>query len=153
MTAPETVLAFDFGLKRIGIAAGDSLTRGAAPRPAAVSNTAGPDWAAIAREVRALGPARLVVGAPYNVDGTDGAITAAARTFAAELQRRFALPVHLVDERFSSLEATAALRSRRASGERKKRVQRADIDSAAAAVILTRWFAGERHMNEGHDTR
>jgi putative Holliday junction resolvase len=72
----------------------------------------------------------------------------AARAFAAELERRFALPVHLVDERFSSLEATAALNSRRASGARKKRVQRADIDSAAAAVILARWFAGERHMNE-----
>jgi putative holliday junction resolvase len=149
MTAPETVLAFDFGLKRIGIASGDSLTRSAAPRPAAVSGPAGPDWQSISREVRALGPARLVVGAPYNVDGTDGAITVAARGFAAELARRFGLPVHLVDERFSSLEATAALKSRRASGARRKRVQRADIDSAAAAVILARWFAGERHMHEG----
>ena len=149
MTAPETVLAFDFGLKRIGIAAGDSLTRSAAPRPAALTGPAGPDWAAIGREVRALGPARLIVGAPYNVDGTDSAITGAARAFAAELERRFRLPVHLVDERFSSLEATAALKSRRASGARRKRVQRADIDSAAAAVILERWFAGERHMNEG----
>ncbi len=149
MTAPETVLAFDFGLKRIGIASGDSLTRSAAPRPAAVSGPSGPDWAAIAREVRELGPARLVVGAPYNVDGTESAITAAARAFAAELGRRFALPVHLVDERFSSLEATEALRSRRASGERRRRVQRADIDSAAAAVILGRWFAGERHTDEG----
>ena len=149
MTAPETVLAFDFGLKRIGIASGDSLTRSAAPRPAAVSGAGGPDWESISREVRSLGPARLVVGAPYNVDGTHGAITAAARAFAAELQRRFALPVHLVDERFSSLEATEALRSRRASGERRRRVQRADIDSAAAAVILARWFAGERDMNEG----
>jgi putative Holliday junction resolvase len=149
MTAPETVLAFDFGLKRIGIASGDSLTRSAAARPAAVSAASGPDWEAIAREVRALGPARLVVGAPYNVDGTDGAITHAARGFAAELERRFGLPVHLVDERFSSLEASEGLRQRRASGARKKRVQRADIDSAAAAVILRRWFDGERHMYEG----
>ena len=148
MTRAQTVLAFDFGLKRIGIAAGDSLTRSAAPRPAAVSGPSGPDWAAIGREVRALGPARLVVGAPYNVDGTESAITAAARSFAAELQRRFTLPVHLVDERFSSLEATEALRSRRASGQRGKRVQRAHIDSAAAAVILGRWFSGERDMNE-----
>jgi putative Holliday junction resolvase len=150
MTAPETVLAFDFGLKRIGIASGDSLTLSAAPRPAAHSGAAGPDWAAITREVRALGPARLIVGAPYNVDGTEAAITVAARAFAAELARRFALPVHLVDERFSSLEATAALQGRRERGERKRRVQRADIDSAAAAVILARWFAGERHMNESH---
>jgi putative Holliday junction resolvase len=149
MTVAETVLAFDFGLKRIGIASGDSLTRSAAPRPAAVSGASGPDWPAITREVRALGPARLIVGAPYNVNGTDSAITGAARAFAAELERRFRLPVHLVDERFSSLEATQALTSRRASGARSRRVQRADIDSAAAAVILGRWFAGERHMHEG----
>jgi putative Holliday junction resolvase len=149
MTAPETVLAFDFGLKRIGIAAGDSLTRAAAPRPAALSGPAGPDWVAIARQVRGLGPARLIVGAPYNVDGTESALTVAARAFAAELARRFALPVHLVDERFSSLEATEALKNRRASGERRRRVQRADIDSAAAAVILGRWFAGERDTDEG----
>jgi len=143
MTAPETVLAFDFGLKRIGIAAGDSLTRSASPRPAALSGTQGPDWALISREVRALAPARLIVGAPYNEDGSDGSMTLNARAFAAELERRFALPVHLVDERFSSLEATAALKERRASGARRRRVQRADIDSAAAAVILGRWFAGE----------
>jgi putative holliday junction resolvase len=143
MTAPETVLAFDFGLKRIGIAAGDSLTRSSAPRPAAISGVQGPDWDAIAREVRALAPARLIVGAPYNEDGTEGTMTVSARAFAAELERRFALPVHLVDERFSSLEATATLKERRASGVRKRRVRRADIDSAAAAVILGRWFAGE----------
>ena len=144
MTAPETVLAFDFGLKRIGIAAGDSLTRSASPRPAAHFGTAGPDWVAISREVRSLAPARLVVGAPYNEDGSEATITTLARGFAAELERRFALPVHLVDERFSSREASAALKAQRASGERRRRVQKADVDSAAAAVILGRWFAGER---------
>ena len=143
MSAPETLLAFDFGLRRIGIASGDTLTRQAAPRPAALSGAAGPDWETIAREVRALAPAALVVGAPYNADGSEGALTAAARRFAGELERRFSLPVHLVDERFSSLEAEAALRARRASGERRRRVARADVDSAAAAVILTRYFAGE----------
>jgi len=151
MTAPETVLAFDFGLKRIGIAAGDSLTRSAAPRAAAGHGAQGPDWEAISREVRALAPARLVVGAPYNADGSQGTLARAARAFAAELARRFALPVHLVDERFSSLEATAALKERRASGARRRRVAREDIDSAAAAVILGRWFAGEgreRHPGE-----
>src|SRR5215467_11797622 len=143
MSAPRTLLAFDFGLRRIGIASGDTLTRAAAPRPAALSGAAGPDWEAIAREVRTLAPAALVVGAPYNADGSEGALTAAARGFAAELERRFALPVHLVDERFSSLEASAQLKEQRASGERRRRVSRADVDSAAAAVILGRWFAGE----------
>ena len=143
MTAAQTVLAFDFGLKRIGIACGDTVTRTAAPRPAVSAGPAGPDWEALAREVRALAPGLLVVGAPYNADGSEGALTAAVRRFAAELGRRFALPVHLVDERFSSLEATAALKARRASGARRRRVAREDVDSAAAAVILGRWFSGE----------
>ena len=143
MTRAHTVLAFDFGLKRIGIASGDSLTRTAAPRTAAVSGPSGPDWNTIAREVRALAPAELIVGAPYNADGSEGTLTAAARRFAAELERRFALPVRLVDERFSSLEASAALKARRKRGERRRRVTHGDVDSAAAAVILGRYFAGE----------
>jgi putative pre-16S rRNA nuclease len=143
MTRPHTVLAFDFGLKRIGIACGDSLTRQAAPRPAAFVGRAGPDWAAIAGEVRALTPSVLVVGAPYNADGSEGRLLAAARRFAAELEHRFALPVRLIDERFSSIEASEALRKRRASGERRRRIERAELDSAAAAVILGRWFQGE----------
>src|SRR2546429_2195744 len=116
MKEVRTVLAFDFGLKRIGIAAGDTVTATAAPRPAAAVHQAGPDWQAIGREVRALGPRRLVVGAPYNADGTPGALAPAARRFAAELERRFGLPVDMVDERYSSVEASAALKARRASG-------------------------------------
>jgi len=144
MSKAEIVLAFDFGLKRIGIAAGDTLTRSAAPRPALPTRHGAPDWEAIARQVRELGPAQLVVGAPYNTDGSEGALAAAARRFASELERRFALPVHLVDERYSSLEANATLAAQRARAERRRRVRRADIDSAAAAVILGRYFMGER---------
>ncbi|HXB18320.1 MAG TPA: Holliday junction resolvase RuvX [Steroidobacteraceae bacterium] len=141
--AVKTVLAFDFGLKRIGIASGDTLTGSSAPRPAVRSGKSGPDWEAIGREIRALAPAELVVGAPYNADGGEGALGERVRRFAAELERRFALPVHLVDERFTSLEASAQLAARRASGERRRRVKSADVDSAAAAVILGRYFAGE----------
>jgi putative holliday junction resolvase len=143
MSDVQTVLAFDFGLKRIGIAAGDTLTATAAPRPAAAVHQQGPDWDAIAREVRMLSPGLLVVGAPYNADGSPGALAPAARRFAAELESRFGLPVNLVDERWSSLEANAALKAQRASGERKRRVRKEDIDSAAAAVILERWLTGE----------
>jgi len=145
MTRPHSVLAFDFGLKRIGIASGDTLTRSAAPLGAVRVGASGPDWERIAREVRALAPGVLVVGAPYNTDGTESPLTHAARRFAAELEQRFALPVHLVDERYSSLEASAALKRRRARGERRRRVRRDDVDSAAAAVILGRFLAGETH--------
>ncbi|HVS77913.1 MAG TPA: Holliday junction resolvase RuvX [Steroidobacteraceae bacterium] len=138
----EAVLAFDFGLRRIGIAAGDTLTATAAPRPAAFVTRTGPDWPAIEREVNALKPRRLIVGAPYNADGTPGALAPAARRFANELERRFRLPVSMVDERWSSLEAGTALKARRAGG-RGRRIRREDVDSAAAAVILERWLGGE----------
>jgi putative Holliday junction resolvase len=144
-TQVEAILAFDFGLRRIGIAAGDTLTGTAAPRPAALMTRTGPDWQGIAREIDALKPRRLIVGAPYNVDGTPGALAPAARRFANELERRFGLPVSMVDERWSSLEAGAALKARRAGGRR--RIRREDVDSAAAAVILERWLAGESGEN------
>ena len=136
------VLAFDFGFRRIGMATGDTLTGRAAPRPAAAAREGTPDWDSIGREMRAFNPDRAVVGAPYNADGTAGALLPHARRFAEELKRRFALPVSLIDERFSSLEAGEALKERRARGERR-RVRREHIDSAAAAVILERWLSGE----------
>src|SRR5262249_20696840 len=128
-----TLLAFDFGLRRIGVAIGDTVTRTAAPRPAvrgdlAEGATAGPDWAAIERQIRSSGPQRLIVGAPYNEAGEQTAMTRAARRFAAELAHRFSLPVSWVDERYSSLEAAAVLKARRASGLRRRRVAREDID-------------------------
>src|SRR5947199_8431041 len=146
MIRAHTVLAFDFGLKRIGIASGDTLTRQAAPRPAASVGRAGPDWVRIAREVRALAPELLVVGAPYNAAGGEGELSAAVRAFAAELERRFTLPVALVDERFSSLEAGAALKERRASGQRRGGSGRRRVGRAAAAVVLAGWFAGESEV-------
>jgi putative Holliday junction resolvase len=151
---PLTLLAFDFGLKRIGVAVGDTITGTCAPCPAVRGDVAraavpGPDWEAIAQQIRSIGPQRLIVGAPYNEAGETTPMTAAAHRFARELARRFALPVSCVDERYSSLEAAAALKSRRASGALKRRVTREDIDSAAAALILERWLAGEgRELDE-----
>src|SRR5882724_5985654 len=145
----HTVLAFDFGLKRIGLATGDTLTSAAAPLAAIAVSQSGPDWGSIERTVRAVHPGFLVVGAPYNADGTPGRLAPAARRFASELEKRFGLPVNMVDERWSSLEANEALKARRASGERRRRIRREDIDSAAAAVILERWFAGEGREQEG----
>jgi len=144
MAGIQTVLAFDFGLKRIGIASGDTLTRTAAPREAVSVRAGRPDWDSIERNVQALQPARLVVGAPYNVDGSPGALAPAVRRFAAELENRFGLPVSMVDERWSSLEAAEALKASRASGDRRRRVTREHIDSAAAAVILERWLSGDK---------
>src|SRR5438876_9905764 len=135
MIRAHTVLAFDFGLKRIGIASGDTLTRQAAPRPAAAFGRAGPDWERIAREVRALAPELLVVGAPYNAAGGEGELSAAARAFAAELERRFTLRVALVDERFSPLEGGRAVEGRRARGPPRPGAARGDHGVPAAAAV------------------
>jgi putative Holliday junction resolvase len=138
------VLAFDFGLRRIGIAAGDTISATAAPRPAVHANADGPDWNAIERQIAAIEPQQLIVGRPLNADGSAGRLGAAADRFAAALAARTGLPVARIDERWSSLEAAQRLKERRAAGTRRRRVRRADIDSAAAAIILERWLRGEK---------
>ncbi len=138
--APRVVLAFDFGAKRIGVACGDTVSRSASPLHAVPADAGGPRWEAIGTLLRDWQPSLGVVGLPYNADGSDSAMTAAARSFAAELARRFALPVELIDERYSSMEAEARLKAARESGVRRRRVAKADVDAAAACIILERWF-------------
>jgi len=96
--------------------------------------------AAVDSLIRDWRPSVLVIGLPYNVDGSESAASLAARNFAGELAERYALPVELIDERYSSLEAEARLRSARQSGSRKRRVSKIAVDSAAACVILERWL-------------
>jgi len=138
--APRIVLAFDFGRRRIGVACGDTVSRTAAPLAAVPNGQAGPPWEAIDTIVRTWQPALLVIGLPYNVDGSDSAMTVAAREFADQLRRRSGLQAELVDERYSSREAEARLKAARESGVRRRRVVKADVDAAAACVILERWF-------------
>jgi putative Holliday junction resolvase len=139
----RVVLAFDYGLKRIGIASGDTLTRTAAPRGTFANSPAGPDWTGIDREVRSLGPDLLVVGAPYNDDGSPGRIAGLATAFAQELAQRYGLKVERMDEGYSSTEADSLLREQRASGQRRKSVRKGDVDSAAAAIILESWLGAQ----------
>jgi putative Holliday junction resolvase len=145
----RVVLAFDFGLKRIGIASGETLTGACAPRTTVMMTTAGPDWPAIDRVMRDLAPNLLLVGAPYNDDGSPARIAAAATAFATALAGRYGLPVERVDERYSSTAAESRLREQRASGERRRAVRKEDVDSAAAAVILEGWLAGGNQRTEG----
>ncbi len=138
--APQLVLAFDFGRRRIGVACGDTLSRTARPLSAIANGPAGPRWDDVTAHVREWQPALIVIGLPYNVDGTESGMSGAARGFARECAARYVLPVRLVDERYSSLEAGARLRSERESGLRRRRVAKTDVDAAAACVILERWF-------------
>ena len=141
--APRVVLAFDFGSKRIGVACGDTVSRTAAPLDAVPAGMGGPRWEAIDDLLREWQPALIVVGLPYNVDGSDSTQTRDARSFANEVARRYRLQGVPVDERYSSREAEARLKSARASGLRRRRVAKADVDAAAACVILERWVTEE----------
>lgn len=137
--APQLILAFDFGTRRIGVASGDTLTRTARP-VAALDAGSGAPWTAIERLVKEFGPAQFVVGVPYNMDGTPTVLTTATRAFARELEQRHGLPVAMVDERLSSREASAELRDARAGGLKRRRVTPGDVDMTAAKILLERWF-------------
>lgn len=136
-------LAFDFGLRRIGVALGNTLTATAAPLKVVEHRDAGPDWQALDQLIRQHQPGQLVVGLPYNVDGSAGALMAASDQFAAALATRYGLPVARVDERYSSREASGELAARRHAGTRQRRVKAGHVDQLAAAIILERWLAGE----------
>jgi putative Holliday junction resolvase len=138
-----TALGFDFGLRRIGVAVGDTLTKAASPVATVSHSPNGPDWVAIDRLLADYKPTNLVVGYPYNENGTPGSLAGAAGRFANALAQRSGLTVMRVDERYSSQEASAELKQRRAVGIRRRRVQRADVDNLAAAIILERWLRGE----------
>lgn len=135
-------LAFDFGLKRIGVAVGDTVT-GTARALASIANHAEPDWQALERLIRDWQPKAVIVGLPLQDDGSEQDITTASRAFAAVLHQRFSIPTHLVDERFSSRAADDALREARSSGRMKRRVRKGDRDGESARVILEQWMASQ----------
>jgi putative holliday junction resolvase len=134
------VMAFDFGARRIGVACGDTISRTASPLGIVRVETFGP-WQQIESLLKVWAPNLAVVGLPYNVDGTESALTGAARRFAAQIKERFSLEVCMVDERYSSMDAQARLKAARESGSMRRRVTKGDIDAAAACVILERWFS------------
>ena len=122
----ETVLGFDFGLKRIGVAVGNSLLKQAQPLTVITAATNDAKFAAIEALVREWQPARCVVGLPSHPDGTGHEMTVRCRRFANQLNGRFGVATVLVDERYSS----AVIPQRRGDV----------IDAEAAAIILQQYF-------------
>ena len=131
-----TVLAFDFGTRRIGIAVGNTLLREARPLATIDRHRVDERFAAIAALIAEWQPSRLVVGVPVHADGTPHAMTDRARQFARKLGGRFRLPVAEVDERWTTLAAKDQLA---ADGIRGASA-RAQRDEVAAQIILQSWF-------------
>ena len=141
MPAPTTILAFDFGLRRIGVAVGQSVTGSASPLAVIANRDTGIDHDAIRALIREWRPARLVVGMPAHTDGSDSDMRQPVLAFIDEL-RRYELPISTVDERYTSVEAERTLKQARAAGTRG-RISKEDIDSAAAVFIAERYLASE----------
>ena len=134
------VLAFDYGTRRIGVAVGQTLTGSATAVGTLPCRHGTPDWAAVDTCIAQWAPGRLLVGLPYNMDGSDTTTTEACRNFGAQLTARTALPVDYVDERLTSNAAYDELRDERRSGARARRIRPGDIDANAARLILTTWM-------------
>lgn len=120
-----TYLAFDYGLKRVGVATGNSLMRQAQPLRT-IAAEGKPRFEQIAQLIEEWRPDALVIGVPYHPDGAEHDNTLRARKFGGQLRGRFHLPVYEVDERYSTTEAIA-------NGAR-------DLDAASAAILLQQYF-------------
>ncbi|KTC82410.1 Holliday junction resolvase [Legionella cherrii] len=129
-------LGFDFGYKRIGVAVGQQLTCSASPLATLSARSGVPDWGLVAKVIAEWSPQALIVGIPTCIDGSELYTTSAARRFAKELRKRFTLPVHLVDERLSTVAAREQLFAQ--GGYRK--IKQSEVDSIAACVILEQWL-------------
>lgn len=141
MAPPRTILAFDFGLRRIGVAVGQDVTGSASPLGVVANRESGVDHEAIAALIREWRPTTLVVGMPAHADGSPSEMQAPVEAFMDELGR-YELPVVAVDERHTSVEAERVLKQARAGGSRG-RIRKEDIDSAAAVFIAERYLSSE----------
>ncbi|NUO77940.1 MAG: Holliday junction resolvase RuvX [Lysobacter sp.] len=135
-----TVLGFDVGSRRIGVAVGSAFGHGARALAVVDVHGHGPDWNAIDRLRGEWRPDGLIVGDPMTLEGGDQPARARAHAFARELHARYQLPVVLVDERASSIEAAQRFAADRAEGRKRRRDAEA-LDAVAAAVIVERYLA------------
>jgi putative Holliday junction resolvase len=131
-----TTIAFDYGVKSIGVAVGQVVTGTASPLAALKANDGIPDWHQIAKVFEEWQPNDLLVGLPLNMDGTEQEITQRAKKFANRLHGRFGLPVHIHDERLSTVDAKARLFE---LGGFKK-LTKEKVDSVSACLIYESWI-------------
>jgi len=139
LSRPRTILSFDFGLRRIGVAVGQDVTGSASPLGVVANRDGGIDHERIAQLISEWHPTTLVVGMPAHADGSPSEMQVSVRAFIEELGR-YGLPIDAVDERYTSIEAERVLKEARAAGTRG-RISKDMIDSAAAVFIAERYLS------------
>lgn len=138
MISYRTILGFDFGTKRIGVAIGQELTATARGLTTLQNQKLEPDWEGVARLIADWQPELLVVGMPSNMDDSPHPLTETVQAFGEQLSERFELPVEWIDEKLSSVEAEVMLATGNFSKQRKQ--DKAEIDKLAAELILQSWL-------------
>ncbi len=136
MSQVRTFLGFDFGMKNIGVAVGQDLTHTANPLTVIKAREGIPNWGQIQALIDQWQPQQLIVGLPFNMDGTEQEMTQASRRFGNRLNGRFHLPVEWQDERLSTFETLDQLgiQSKMQSNNRE------DVDRISAQLILQSWL-------------
>lgn len=134
-----TTIAFDYGVKSIGVAVGQKITGTASPLSAVKANDGIPNWQTIEDVFAEWQPDNLLVGLPLNMDGSEQEITQRARKFANRLHGRFGLTVHTHDERLSTVDAKARLFE---LGGFKK-LTKEKVDSVSACLIYESWVSAQ----------
>lgn len=133
----KILIAFDFGMKRIGMAIGQTLTQTARPLTTLNAKDGTPNWNELEKLMKKWRPDALVVGIPLNMDGTEQPISQHARAFANLLKDQYNLPVFEMDERLTTKDA----RERLFAEGGFKALQDGQVDQVAAQLILQNWFA------------
>jgi len=134
---PKILLAFDFGMKRIGVAIGQIVTQTARPLETLKAINGEPHWDLVAKLISKWSPDAIIVGIPLNMDGTSQKITENAREFAKKLQVQFKIPIYEMDERLTTKDAREKLFQQGGY----KALQDGQVDAVAAQLILQNWFA------------
>jgi putative Holliday junction resolvase len=135
---PLTLLGFDFGTRRIGIALGQTLTHTARPLTTLESHNNKPDWDSITKIIKEWQPQKIIVGLPLHMDGTEQEMTQKARRFGNQLKGRYNLSVEFADERLTSDEAEQLILQ---NNKRSTRTNKNLIDAVAAQLILQSWMS------------
>jgi putative Holliday junction resolvase len=126
------VIGFDFGQKRIGVAVGNNISKTAQALITIDSSSSNQKFKVIQKIIEEWQPISIVVGIPFNVDGTEHKVTNLSKKFAKQLEQKYSLPTHLIDERYTSIDANCEIKDKKIHLKKKKLL----IDQLAAKIIL-----------------